>query len=216
MDEQYIGYKSWQAPEKKVMPEVKRVEGNATAAITLPKPAYISYNQPKGMPTFVAKDGYVSIEAEHFTRKTDGKEAKWTIIPELGRTLSGITPQPVTANVDGMALEYDMEIPAEATARVILRFSATLNFNKTGLRYAVSFDGGEEQIININGDYNGETGNTWHREHVIDSQTIHQLKGGKHTLRIRPLDNALVLQKILINLGGMHKSYLGPQETVKK
>ena len=215
MDEQYIGYKSWQAPEKKFMPEVKRVEGNAPAAITLPTPAYITYNQPKGTPTFVARNGYVSIEAEHFTRKTDGKQAKWTVIPELGRTLSGITPQPVTAKVDGMSLEYDMEIPAEATARVILRFSPTLNFNTTGLRYAISFDGGEEQVININGDYNGETGNTWHREHVIDSQTIHALKAGKHTLRIRPLDNALVLQKILINLGGMHKSYLGPQETLK-
>ncbi len=215
MDEQYIGYKSWQAPEKKIMPEVKKVEGNATAAIKLPKPAYITYNQPKGTPTFVAKDGYISIEAEHFTRKTDGKQARWTVIPELGRTLSGITPQPVTAPVDGMALEYDMEIPDEATARVTIRFSATLNFNKTGLRYAVSFDGGEEQIVNINGEYNGETGNAWHREHVIDSQTIHQLKAGKHTLRIRVLDNALVLQKILINLGGMHKSYLGPQETLK-
>ncbi|MBP1542313.1 MAG: glycosyl hydrolase 115 family protein [Prevotella sp.] len=215
MDEQYIGYKSWKSPEKKMMPEVKRVDGNAPASIVLPKPAYITYNTPKGTPTFVAKDGYVSIEAEHFTRKTDGKEAKWTVIPELGRTLSGITPQPVTAKVDGMSLEYDMEIPAEATARVTLRFCATLNFNRTGLRYAVSFDGGEEQVVNINGDYNGETGNSWHREHVIDSQTIHQLKGGKHTLRIRVLDNALVLQKILVNLGGMHKSYLGPEETLK-
>ena len=215
MDEQYIGYKSWMSPEKKIMPDVVRVEGNAPAAITLPKPAYITYKQPKGAPTFVAKDGYVSIEAEHFTRKTDGKEAKWTVIPELGRTLSAITPQPVTAKVDGMALEYDMEIPSEANARVTLRFAPTLNFNKTGLRYAISFDGGEEQVININGEYNGETGNDWQREHAIDSQTIHALKGGKHTLRIRPLDNALVLQKILINLGGMHKSYLGPQETMK-
>lgn len=216
MDEQYIGYKSWMSPEKKIMPEVKCIEGNAPAAITLPTPAYITYNQPKGTPTFVAKDGYVSIEAEHYTRKTDGKEARWTVIPELGRTLSGITPQPVMAKVDGMALEYDMEIPNEATARVTLRLCATLNFNKTGLRYAVSFDGGDEQVVNINGDYNGETGNTWHREHVIDSQTIHMLKGGKHTLRIRVLDNALVLQKILINLGGMHKSYLGPDETLKQ
>ena len=216
MDEQYIGYKSWMSPEKKIMPEVKRVEGNATAAITLPNPAYITYNHPKVSPSFVAKDGYVSIEAEHFTRKTDGKQAKWTVIPELGRTLSAITPQPVTASVDGMVLEYDMEIPAEANARVTLRFAPTLNFNKTGLRYAVSFDGGEEQVININGDYNGETGNDWQRYHVIDSQTIFSLKAGKHTLRYRPLDNALVLQKILINLGGMHKSYLGPEETMKK
>ena len=216
MDEQYIGYKSWMSPDKKIMPEVKRVEGTAPAAITLPKPAYITYLQPKGTPSFVSKDGYVSIEAEHFTRKTDGKQAKWTVIPELGRTLSGITPQPVTALVDGMSLEYDMEIANEATARVTLRFSPTLNFNKTGLRYAISFDGGDEQVVNINGDFNGETGNAWHREHVIDSQTIFQLKGGKHTLRIRPLDNALVLQKILINLGGMHKSYLGPEETMKR
>ncbi|MBO6216973.1 MAG: glycosyl hydrolase 115 family protein [Prevotella sp.] len=216
MDEQYIGYKSWNGPDKKIMPEVKQVEGNATTAITLPKPAYITYNTAKSAPTFVATDGYVTIEAEHFTRKTDGKHATWTVIPELGRTLSGITPQPVTASVDGMALEYDMEIPDEATARVILRFSPTLNFNSTGLRYAISFDGGEEKVVNINGDFNGETGNAWHREHVIDSETIHALKGGKHTLRIRPLDNALVLQKILINLGGMHKSYLGAPETMKK
>ena len=215
MDEQYIGYKSWMSPEKKIMPEVKRVEGTAPATITLPKPAYITYNRPKGTPTFVAKDGYVSIEAEHFTRKTDGLQATWTVIPELGRTLSGITPQPVTAPVDGMSLEYDLEIPSEATARVTLRFCATLNFNTSGLRYAISFDNGEEQVVNINGDYNGETGNAWHREHVIDSQTIFALGAGKHTLRIRPLDNALVLQKILVNLGGMHKSYLGPEETLK-
>ena len=55
MDEQYIGYKSWMSPDKKIMPEVKKVEGNATAAIKLPKPAYITYNQPKGTPTFVAR-----------------------------------------------------------------------------------------------------------------------------------------------------------------
>ena len=214
MDEQYIGYKSWNSPEKKIMPEVKRVEGQAPAAITLPQPAYITYNQPGPSPTFTALNGYVSIEAEHFTRKQDCREAQWTVIPELGRTLSGITPQPVTAPVDGMWLEYDFKTPDEATARVTLRFSATLNFNITGLRYAISLDGGEEQVVNINGDFNGETGNQWHREHVIDSQTIFALPAGSHTLRIRPLDNALVLQKILINLGGMHKSYLGPQETL--
>ena len=216
MDEQYIGYKSWKSPEKKIMPEVKRVEGNAPAAITLPTPAYITYNTPKGTPTFVAKDGYVSIEPEHFTRKTDGKQAQWTVIPELGRTLSAITTHPVTASVDGMAIEYDMEIPADATARVLLRFAPTLNFNGTGLRYAVSFDGGEEQEVNINGEYKGESGNQWQREHAINCQTIHALKAGKHTLRIRPLDNGLVLQKILINLGGLHKCYLGPDETLKR
>lgn len=216
MDEQYIGYKSWQAPEKKIMPEVRRVEGTPASSIVLPTPAPITYKTPSGPPFFEGSKGYVSIEAEHFTRKTDGKEATWTVIPELGRTLSGITPQPVTASVEGMVLEYDMEIPEDATARVTLRFCPTLNFNGKGLRYAVRFDDEPEQVININGDYKGETGIAWQREHVIDSQTIHMLDGGRHTLYIRPLDNALVLQKILVNLGGMHKSYLGPEETLVK
>ena len=212
MDEKYIGYKSWNNPKQKIMPEVTRIEVTA-APITLPMPAAMTYQQPKGTPEFVEKDGYVSIEAEHYTRKTDGREAKWTVIPELGRTLSGITPQPVTAPVDGMALEYDLTTSADATARIVLRFSATLNFNDTGLRYVLSIDG-QDREVNINGHYKGELGK-WQKEHVIDSETILQLKGGKHTLTIRPLDNGLVLQKILINLGGMHKSLLGPEETLK-
>ena len=215
MDEKYIGYKSWNNPKEKIMPAVTRLDAlcGSPAKIALPQPAAMTYQQPKGTPEFIEKDGYVSIEAEHFTRKTDGKEAKWTVIPELGRTLSGITPQPVTASVDGMSLEYDFTTTKEATARFILRFSPTLNFNNTGLRYVLSIDG-QDKEINLNGHYKGELGQ-WQRETVIDSETILQLKGGKHTLTIRPLDNALVLQKILINLGGMHKSLLGPEETLR-
>lgn len=195
------------------MPAVKRVEGTATGQITLPTPAREEYAAPAN-PTFMEKDGYVSIEAEHFTRKKDGAKAKWVIVPEMGRTLSSITPQPVTASVDGMAVEYDMEIKTDGYARVNLRFYSTLNYNNTGHRYAISFDGDQEQIININGHYKGELG-VWQKEHVIDSETIFPIKKGKHTLRIRPLDNGLVLQKILVNLGGHHKSFLWAPETLK-
>ena len=214
MDEQYIGYTSWNGPKQKVMPAVTRVEGTPNGQITLPKPAAEVYAHPGANPTFMEKDGYVSIEAEHFTRKTDGQKAQWTIIPEMGRTLSAITTLPVTEPVDGMALEYDFELKTDGYARVTLRFNPTLNFNTTGLRYAVSIDGGAEQEVNLNGSYAGELG-LWQREHVIDNQNIFTLKAGKHTLRYRPLDNALVLQKILINMGGHHKSYLWAPETLK-
>lgn len=214
MDQIHIGYKSWNNPKTRTMPAVAIVDGApANTKLVLPTQTSAPYAS-RSKYEFAEKDGYVTIEAEHFTRKTDGKQAKWTVIPELGRTLSAITPQPVTAPVDGMSLEYDMEINTVGNARVTLRFAPTLNFNVTGLRYAISFDGGEEKVININGDYKGELGQ-WQAEHVIDSQTIHGLGAGKHTLRIRPLDNALVLQKILINLGGHHKSYLWAPETLK-
>ena len=213
MDEVYIGYKSWNNPKQKICPEVTRVEGTSTADIVLPTPAAEVYPTAPAAPTFTEKDGYVSMEAEHYTRKTDGKDAKWTVIPEMGRTLSAITPQPVTASVDGMSLEYDFNLTSDGYARVRLRFMPTLNFNTTGLRYAVSLDGGKEEVVNLNGSYRGELGQ-WQREHCIDSETIFNVKAGKHTLRIRPLDNGLVLQKIMINMGGLHKSYLGAPETL--
>lgn len=215
MDQVHIGYASWNEPKRPVMPAVRRVDGTPEGGIELPTADCCTPAPPTGKCEFVEKDGYVSMEAEHFTRKTDGNEARWTVIPELGRTLSAVTPQPVTASVDGMALEYDFKLTSTGYARVTLRFAPTLNFNTSGLRYAVSIDGGEEQTVNVNGSYGGELGK-WQKEHVIDCQTIHAIsRPGRHTLRIRPLDNGLVLQKIMINLGGLLKSYLGAPETLE-
>ena len=73
-----------------------------------------------------------------------------------------------------------------------------------------------EQIININGHYKGELGK-WQADHVITTTTKHTLvKKDKHTLRIRPLDAALVLQKVMIDFGGLKPSYLGaPQSDIQ-
>ena len=72
-----------------------------------------------------------------------------------------------------MYLEYDFETDKSGEAIVNLRFSPTLNFNgNRGLRYAVSLDGGKEQVVNINGHYRGELGK-WQAEHIIDTQTKH-------------------------------------------
>lgn len=210
MDQIHIGYTSWNNPDKSSMPTITRVEGEPAGPIEIPK-----YQSPSEEDSrrFVETDGYVSIEAEHYSRRQDGQKAEWAVILELGHTLSAITTLPATESPEGLALEYDMEIATKGYARVTLRFSPTLNFNGTGLRYAISFNGEEEQIVNINGHYNGELGQ-WQREHRIDCQTIHNIrKPGKHTLRIRPLDPGLVLQKIMINMGGQRKSYLGAPET---
>lgn len=217
MSQIHIGYTKWSEPKQLVMPEVKRVEGTAKGSLTFPTPmpegAY--YAAKKDKYEFVERDGYVSMEAEHYTRKADGASARWTVIPEMGRTLSAITPQPATASTEGMALEYDIYTESDGYPRVTLRFSPTLNFNTKGLSYAVSFDGGEETVVNINGDYDGSLGPI-QRDGVIDSRTVHaMLKPGRHTLRIRPLDNGLALQKIMIDLGGMRKSFLGAPETAK-
>lgn len=201
MDQTHIGYTSWNDPKHNIMPKVSLVPESRIA----PEP-YL----------FKEKDGHVSMEAEHYTRAANGTSARWITIPNLGRTLSAVTTSPCTVTPDnGMYLEYDFETEYMGEASVLVRFSSTLNFNNNkGLRYAVSLDGGEEQVVNINGDYRGDLGK-WQAEHIIDTQTSHSLtKKGKHTLRLRPLDSALVLQKIMIDFGGLKSSFLGAPETL--
>lgn len=203
MDQTHIGYRSWNDPKNNIMPKVAR----------LPEP-----RMAPTPPVFIDKGGYVSIEAEHYTRHSNGTTARWITIPNLGRTLSAVTTSPVTATpADDMYLEYDFETEKSGEATVIVRFSSTLNFNDyKGLRYAVSLDGGQEQIVNINGDYKGELGKL-QAEHIITTQTKHLMdKKKKHTLRIRPLDPALVMQKIMIDLGGLKPSFLGAPESEMK
>lgn len=198
MDQVHIGYTSWNNPPKQIMPQVTRVPEKEKAY------------------TFIEVDGYVSIEAEHFTRSVAKGETVWSIIPNFGKTRSGITTLPVTRVPENMYLEYDIEMKRTGNVQVDLLLAPTLNFNDNkGLSYAISFDGSKEQIINFNGHYNGELGK-WQANPIIESRTIHELnEKGKQTLRIRPLNPGIVIEKILINTGGLKPSYLGAPETLK-
>ena len=47
----------------------------------------------------------------------------------------------------------------------------------------------------------------------VNKTTLHIGKPGKHTLKILCGDAGTVLQKVVIDFGGMKRSYLGPQPT---
>lgn len=198
MSQVHIGYTSWNNPERQTMPSIVRI------------PEVPQVHQ------FKEVDGYVSIEAEHFSRAIAQGETSWGVIPDFGKTLSGITTFPVTRTPDQMQLEYDIEMETTGEVKIILLLAPTLNFNENkGLSYAIGFENGEEQIINFNGQYNGELGK-WQANPIIESGSTHQLgKKGKQTLRIRPLDQGIVIEKILIDAGGLKPSYLGAPETRK-
>lgn len=198
MDQIHIGYTSWNNPQKQIMPKVIRVP------------------EKEKTYTFQEIDGYVAMEAEHFTRAIAEGETSWSIIPDFGKTLSGVTTIPVTKTPEKMYLEYDIEMKKTGKVRVELLLAPTLNFNDNkGLSYAISFDGEKEQIINFNGHYKGGLGK-WQANPIIESRSIHQLdKKGKHTLRIRPLNPGIVIEKIMIHAGELKTSYLGAPETCK-
>lgn len=204
MDQTHIGYTSWQEPRRNIMPAVKRISPAQTATVP---------------PVFKESNGYVSIEAPNYTRAVNGNNASWIVIPDLSKTYSAVTTTPVTVQPDPSTyLEYEMELSSSGEATIEVALSPTLNYNANrGLRYAISLDGGEEQIVNFNGHYRGELGK-WQGESIIKSATVHTInQPGRHTLRFRALDPGVLLQKIQVDLGGLKPSYLGaPQsETIK-
>lgn len=202
MSQTHIGYTYWQQPPYNVMPEVQYVPVNRSVSSS---------------PVFSEQDKYISIEAPNFTRHQNGN-ASWIIIPDMGKTFGGVTTTPVTIQPDNNTfLEYDIEFVSEGTAKIELYLSPTLNYNgNRGLRYAVSLAEGEEQVVNFNGHYRGELGQ-WQAEAIIRSSTEHKVSStGKHTFRFRALDPSIVLQKIVIDMGGVRPSYLGPPETLNQ
>ncbi len=175
---------------------------------------------------FVESNGYVSIEAEHYTHTVNAEPVEWLTIPDLGRTLSGVTPVPVTAKSqtpqgDSSRLEYTINFFTNGEVKVNAYMSPVQNFNKTqGLRYGISFDDELPQIINIH------ENNTvpdwkyawWWSQMVSDSIKIavsnHKIKEpGEHVLKFWFVDPGIVLQKIVIETGDVDLSYLGPPES---
>ncbi|MCC8188417.1 MAG: glycosyl hydrolase 115 family protein [Bacteroides sp.] len=201
MDQTHIGYTGWQQPETNIMPQVHYLPGNHTAALP---------------PVFLEADGYVSIEAPHYTRMNNGQKSSWLWIPDLGKTVGAMTTTPVTVHPDtDTYLDYEIEFTSSGEVTVEILVSPTLNFNANrGLRYAVSFDGAPEQIVTINGAYDVRQMEEWQAQSINRTATRHTLdRPGRHTLRFRALEPGVVLQKILIDTGGLQPSYLGAPES---
>ena len=174
---------------------------------------------------FIEANGYISIEAEHYTKKVDAGKIRWEKIEDYGRTLSAMTIFPVTAKsvTPGRSsphLEYKMYLFNPRDIELEAIFAPTLNFVPgQALRYAVSFDNQPPQIIEIaSEDYLVHWKNRQWNESVIDSvckiKSTHTIsKAGYHTLKIWMVDPGVVLQKIIIDTGGLKPSYLGPPES---
>jgi hypothetical protein len=217
----------------------KAPAGKKNAAVTITGPdnkqvvveAPISnpeYPKPDQVKGFVEGNGYVSIEAEHYSRAVDAGPIKWLCIPDLGRTLSGMTPVSVTSpsqkpEGDSPRLEYPMYLFDNGKIEVKVYVSPTQNIlNTQGLRYAISFDDEAPQIINIHANdtvADWKYPASWNQAvsdniKVISSKHILN-KPGEHVLKFWMVDPGIALQKIVVDTGGLKPSYLGPPESYR-
>ena len=206
MTQKHIGYRSWNDDfgPKDVMPAVQRMEV-----------------RPEGN-VFSERNGIVAMEAEHYHHLSQAAEATWTVIPFMGRTLSGVTLRPYTKAVDGAELTYQFETVSDIK-KVHVIVKSTLDYlNKGGLCYEVSLDGGPPVKVHFNEKLNEKPENIYSiyyptvAKRVVES--VAQVTGqpGTHTLTIRPLDPGIVFEKVVVDCGGYQPTYLFFDESPRK
>lgn len=157
-------------------------------------------------------------------------------LKDYGRTYGGVTlwPQdaePVTPET-GPALEYDLYLFTNTTnVNVTLYLSPTQNYNsdRDPLHFAVSLSpaGSTTQqptTVRFVGDSVGAdmppswgyaVGDAVWGHHPSHNTTTrwNVTQEGAHTLRVWGLAPSVVVQKVIVDLGGVRPSYLGPPES---
>jgi hypothetical protein len=181
---------------------------------------------PSSIDGYAESEGVVSIEAEHYFNNIGSGNRNWSRIDNYGHTLSAMRANapadapPASPGKDSPCLEYKIYFFNTGTFEVKPVFSPTLNFMPgRGMHYAISFDDQPAQTITlVPEDYNAQNRNTDWEKSVSDNARLsasnHSISShGYHTLKIWMVDPGVVIQKIVINTGGLKPSYLGPPES---
>ena len=175
---------------------------------------------------FIEANGYVAIEAEHFDRMVDRPPVYWQSLPHIGRTAGGMTPFPATGprqtlGADAARLEYDVQLWKAGKLKVWAYLSPRNNVRASdGLQYAVSLDDAEPQLVNITKALNGIPMNRSFERNTSDNvnltSTEHEVSApGHHVLKFWAVDPTVIVQKLVIDTGGLRASYLGPPESAR-
>lgn len=178
---------------------------------------------------FVENAGLVSIEAEHFTRTSPIGNLSYMTLPKYGRTLSALKlssglAEGLTSST-APVLEYDFITFTPTTAakglNLTLILSPSLNVNpKKPLAYIAQIDDKPEVrrqyvIDRPQPDFPVNWGfavaeNAWR------NTTNHgALAAGKHTLKLWLVESNVILQKVVMDLGGVVYSHNGPPESFR-
>lgn len=230
MSQTRIGYTNWQQPEKNVLPTTVRVAANARSAKRTTSPRAPDCEIPADARGFVECNGIVAIEAEHHARAVGGGGIDWITIPHLGRTLSGVTSWPQTAqesalSADSPHLEYPLWLHGKGEVQVRVTLSPTLDFRgEDGLRFGVSIGDEAPQIVRMKLEPAPTGADTpeqlaWNkavsdRVHIAVSR--HPAGAGAQTLRLWRIDPGVVFQRIEIVRGEAESSYLGAPESPRR
>jgi hypothetical protein len=187
-----------------------------------PEPGPLRHPSGAKSGDFVERDGVVSIHAGHFTGQSDlPSGAGWRAMPGLGRTGSAVTVLPTTASITPEAspsLSYRVHVATRGPATLRVRLLPTHPLaGGQALRLAVAVDDGPARSLAVTTGFDPKAPG-WN-ERVLANATEARLElpaplaPGWHTLRLFAVDAGVVVDKIVLDLGGLRPSYDGPPET---
>jgi hypothetical protein len=175
---------------------------------------------------FVEADGYVSMEAGHYTSVNNTADRKWVKVEDYGRTLSGMRATafadapPAIPGKNAPSLEYGINFFTSGEAGIKFILSPTLNFlpgrdMKIGLSIDDEVPG---TIVVVPRDFSAMNGNKEWEQTVMDNARFVSMKQeikspGYHVLKIWMIDPGIIIEKIVVDTGGVRDSYLGPPES---
>ncbi|OCH92535.1 hypothetical protein OBBRIDRAFT_726547 [Obba rivulosa] len=187
---------------------------------------------PSGFTGFVEGDGGVSIEAIHAARNTSVDGITWTTLPGYGNTLSAVTPWPrggedrnFTVGT-GPSIEYDFYTfnTVNETGNITVTAYMGPSLNALGpdrpLAVAMQVDSDEPQVTYFPNGAPGEepaqwdTLDGWAADNLIFVPMSFVAPPGAHTLTVWMVEPAVILEKVVIDTGGVQPSYLGPPESI--
>lgn len=180
----------------------------------------ISANNQRGEAEgFVEADGVLSVNAVSGTIINNRDDVKWEKLTLHGRTGSAIRSfisagaTPAQNVSERPALRYPLYFFSTGTFDVSIDISPTQSFFPDHqLAFWMALDNAEPEKIKGLGKKD-----SWGEEVLNNARqlqaTITVNKPGAHTLSFYPEDTGVVLQKIVVDTGGLEPSYLGPPES---
>lgn len=180
---------------------------------------------------FIETNGYISIDAAHFNKKHENNDIKINIIPNLGIEGSVVqfgnplAPTQHTNWKNAPYVEYDFycfnQGPVNVYTYVLPTFTLSKDRGFAGhemtnieTHYGVAID---DVPILPGSTSSFEYAENWYesvlRNTRINKCTLQIKTPGRHTLKIIGGDAGTLLQKVVIDFGGLQHSYMGPEPT---
>ena len=205
-------------------------EQSEKVLVSLFNPTAPSRAELRGL--YVENNGCVSIPAAGCHRVRENDRIKITAVEDLGIEGPALqlgdptAPLQIFRSRDVPCAEYDFYAFDAGSVDVYTYVLPTFPLHadrdfrigentNTDTKYSVQIDDG---ALATPSSSHVEYSQVWFesvlRNCAVNKSTLHIDKPGRHTLRIRVGDPGIVLQKIVLDFGGMKRSYLGPQSTL--